>query len=151
MCRVVLFFLQIACLSLGCHAGNEVEAEPANTMPSILWVTIDTIRADHLGAYGYFRNTSPRFDALAERSLLFERCLAPIATTLPSHLSALTGLYPTEHGVLALFSAIGWQVRILPDDMHERLAAVAKNLSTSRRPKVARRARGFANLLASQR
>ena len=57
----------------------------------------------------------------------------------------------TEHGVLALFSAIGWQVRILPDDMHERLAAVAKNLSTSRRPKVARRARGFANLLASQR
>jgi len=69
--------------------------------PNILWITWDTVRADHLGAYGYFRETSPHFDRLAGESLLFERCIAPMATTLPSHISALTATYPNEHGVLA--------------------------------------------------
>lgn len=68
---------------------------------SIVLVTLDTTRADHLGCYGYFRETSPRLDAFSEKCLLFERCLAPMATTLPTHTSILTGTYPLEHGVLA--------------------------------------------------
>ena len=99
MLRVFVVLLYIASLSLGCNGEGGTEAEGAPL--SIVWITIDTIRADHLGAYGYFRETSPRFDALAEESILFERALAPIATTLPSHLSALTATYPNEHGVLA--------------------------------------------------
>jgi arylsulfatase A-like enzyme len=67
----------------------------------VLFITIDTLRADHLGCYGYFRETSPRIDALAEESLVFERCAVPMATTLPSHVSMLTGAWPLEHGVLA--------------------------------------------------
>jgi len=94
-------------VALACTEQREGEATPLRPPTSILWVTIDTIRADHLGAYGYFRNTSPRFDALAEESLLFERSLAPIATTLPSHLSALTATYPNEHGVLSNIDAGG--------------------------------------------
>ncbi len=66
--------------------------------PSIVLVTIDTLRRDHLGCYGYFRDTSPRIDALAAESVLFERALASMATTFPSHLSMLTGLYPHQHG-----------------------------------------------------
>jgi arylsulfatase A-like enzyme len=62
---------------------------------------VDTLRADHLGCYGYFRDTSPRIDALARQSVLFEDCAVPMATTLPSHLSMLTGAWPFEHGVLA--------------------------------------------------
>ena len=69
--------------------------------PNLLVVTIDTLRADHLGAYGYLRGTSPRFDALAAESVLFERAYAPIATTLPSHTTMFTGVAPHEHGVLA--------------------------------------------------
>ena len=69
--------------------------------PNILIVTLDTTRADHLGCYGYFRDTSPNLDRLAEESLLFERCIVPMATTLPTHISLFTGTYPHEHGVLA--------------------------------------------------
>jgi len=76
-------------------------AETLDDLPSILIVSVDTLRADHLGCYGYFRDTSPVIDALAEESILFERALAPMSMTLPAHLSLLTGTDPMEHGVLA--------------------------------------------------
>ncbi len=63
-------------------------------------VTVDTLRADHLGCYGYFRDTSPCIDALAGEGVLFERAFAPMSTTLPSHISLMTSLQPLEHGVL---------------------------------------------------
>jgi arylsulfatase len=68
-------------------------------LPTIVLVTIDTIRADHLGAYGYFRDTSPRLDAFAQEAILFERAYAPMATTLPSHLSLLNSAYPLRHRI----------------------------------------------------
>ena len=79
--------------TLGCGAP-----EPP---PQIVLVVCDTLRADHMGCYGYPRPTTPQLDAFAEECLLFERCLAPIAHTTPSHLSLLTGVYPLEHGVEA--------------------------------------------------
>ncbi len=69
--------------------------------PNVLIITIDTIRADHLGFHGYQRPTSPRLDRLSAESVVFERAYSPIATTLPSHTSMFTGVYPHEHGVLA--------------------------------------------------
>jgi arylsulfatase A-like enzyme len=69
--------------------------------PNLVVVTIDTLRADRLGLYGYFRDTTPFLDSLAEESLVFERCLAPMATTYPSHLSLFTGTYPEETGAVA--------------------------------------------------
>lgn len=75
--------------------------------PDILLITVDTLRADHLGAYGYFRETSPAIDALAAESLLFERCYTPLAYTLPAHMSLLTATFPYEHGVLANFRKEG--------------------------------------------
>jgi arylsulfatase A-like enzyme len=74
-------------------------AAPEPSPPDLVLVTFDTTRADHLGAYGYFRETSPNFDALAAKSLLFERHVVPIATTLPSHTSMFTGVLPLEHGI----------------------------------------------------
>ncbi len=68
--------------------------------PNLLILTIDTTRSDHLGAYGYHRDTSPYIDALAARGVLFEHHVVPQATTLPSHLSLFTGVYPDEHGVV---------------------------------------------------
>jgi arylsulfatase A-like enzyme len=69
--------------------------------PNLVIVSIDTLRADRLGLYGYFRDTTPFLDSLAEESLVFERCLAPMATTFPSHLSLFTGTYPEETGAVA--------------------------------------------------
>ena len=66
--------------------------------PSVLLITIDTLRRDHLGCYGYFRDTSPNIDALAAEGVTFDRALASTASTLPSHLSILTGLYIHQHG-----------------------------------------------------
>jgi len=69
--------------------------------PNVILITADTLRADHLGCYGYFRGTSPAIDQLARDGLLFERALAPMATTLPSHTSIMTSTYPVRHGVLS--------------------------------------------------
>ena len=90
--------LLLALVSCG-GAADTPDAEAPRR--DVLLITLDTLRADHLGAYGYPRDTSPRLDALADESVLFERCLAPMATTLPSHTSMFTGVGPIEHGVLA--------------------------------------------------
>ena len=66
--------------------------------PNLLLVTLDTTRADHLGCYGYARDTSPQLDALAEDSTLYTRALAPSTWTLPSHASLFTGKCPASHG-----------------------------------------------------
>ncbi|MCB9916452.1 MAG: sulfatase [Planctomycetes bacterium] len=65
----------------------------------MLLVSIDTLRADHLGCYGYERDTSPNLDALAARGARFERTFASTSWTLPSHLSMLTGLPVSGHGI----------------------------------------------------
>lgn len=61
-------------------------------------VTLDTTRADHLGAYGYPRPVSPNLDALARDAVLFERAWTTAPWTLPAHASMLTGKHPTSHG-----------------------------------------------------
>jgi len=66
--------------------------------PSVLLVTIDTLRRDHVGAYGDDRGLTPRLDALAAGGLVHDRAYTTMPTTGPAHLSALTGLYPSEHG-----------------------------------------------------
>jgi choline-sulfatase len=89
-------------LALLFGACSPEKAAPLSLAGSnLLLVTVDTLRADHLGCYGYFRPTSPRIDALAEESVLFENCTVPMATTLPSHVSILTGTWPLVHGVVA--------------------------------------------------
>ena len=82
-------------LAAGC--GGEEPPE----RPNVILVSIDTLRADHLGCYGYARDTSPFMDALAERddTVRFARCTAQASTTAPSHMSFLTSLHPVVHGV----------------------------------------------------
>jgi len=66
----------------------------------IILVTIDTLRADHLGAYGYPRNVSPFLDDLADRSVVFELAFSSCSHTAPSHASLFTSLQPAQHGLL---------------------------------------------------
>jgi arylsulfatase len=58
------------------------------------------LRADHLGCYGYHRQTSPNIDAFARESLLFEWAFSQAPNTPPSQTSILTGLYPSTHGMV---------------------------------------------------
>lgn len=62
-------------------------------------VTVDTLRADRIGCYGYSDIETPCMDMLARRGIKFERCISQTPLTLPSHTSLLTGTYPTFHGV----------------------------------------------------
>jgi arylsulfatase A-like enzyme len=87
----VLLGVAAAGTVLACGGGPE----PRN----LLLVSIDTLRADVLGAYGSERDTSPAMDSLAAEGILFDNVLAPSPWTLPSHASLLTGLYPSRHGV----------------------------------------------------
>jgi len=73
----------------------------AKSARHIILISIDTLRADRLGCYGYPNKTSPNLDALANESVLFETVVAPVPLTLPSHSSMLTGTIPAYHGVRA--------------------------------------------------
>jgi len=84
--------LGAALLLCGCQP-----AAPRN----LILISIDTLRADHLGCYGYERPTSPAMDAIAEAGVVFEDASTTSPWTLPSHASLLTGLYPRQHGASA--------------------------------------------------
>jgi arylsulfatase A-like enzyme len=71
---------------------------PREAPPSVVLISLDTLRADHLGCYGYGRDTSPRIDAFAATATLYRRAMASAPWTVPSHASMFTGLDPFEHG-----------------------------------------------------
>lgn len=68
---------------------------------NVLIVTYDTTRADHIGIYGNDRVKTPAIDRIAREGVLFSQAVAPAPTTLPSHASLMTGLYPHHHGARA--------------------------------------------------
>jgi arylsulfatase len=78
-----------------------VGSEKALRATNVILISLDCVRADHLGAYGYERSTStsPRLDELAREAVVFERATAVSSFTHPTHMSMLTGLPPSIHGV----------------------------------------------------
>jgi len=84
---------------------------------NILLIAIDTLRADHLGCYGYHRATSPNLDALATQGVLFEKLYAPALPTQPSYTTTYTGQYPITHGIVSHGgnAALSEQAPFLPE------------------------------------
>ncbi|MBV8546940.1 MAG: sulfatase [Acidobacteria bacterium] len=82
--------------------------------PNILLISIDSLRADHLHAYGYPRRTSPNIDSLAADGALFETVISPTSWTLPAHMTLMTSLAPEEHGVITNRLRLGSNVDTLP-------------------------------------
>jgi len=68
---------------------------------NVLFITLDTTRADRIGSYGSKTTKTPRLDQLAQRGTVFERAYAAAPLTLPSHATMFTGLWPPEHGIPA--------------------------------------------------
>jgi arylsulfatase A-like enzyme len=71
---------------------------------SVLLISVDTLRADRLGCYGYGRPTSPRLDGLAREGVRFQQAISQAPWTTPSHMSMLTSRYPSSHGVTQSWS-----------------------------------------------
>jgi arylsulfatase A-like enzyme/Tfp pilus assembly protein PilF len=91
--------LALLVLAGGVLVVGLVRVQRATSRPSVLLVSIDTLRADHVGAYGATHAETPQLDALAQSGVLFEQAFAPVPLTLPSHATLLTGLEPPRHGV----------------------------------------------------
>jgi arylsulfatase A-like enzyme len=91
--RAVVVALLVLALA-GCRA-----APPSAPADRVVLISIDTLRADHLGAYGYPRPTSPKLDAFAAGGVIFTDVTSPSPWTLPAHASLFTGLYPGRHGL----------------------------------------------------
>lgn len=88
--------LRLALVGLvACAAGCGAPARP----PDVVLVVVDTLRADHLGAYGFPLPTSPQVDRFAAGAVVFERALAASSNTVPSHASLMTSRFVREHSV----------------------------------------------------
>jgi len=70
-----------------------------NGIGRVVLISIDTCRADHLGCYGYWRNTTPNIDAIAAEGIVFNNAFTSVPLTLPAHSSMLTGTIPLYHRV----------------------------------------------------
>ena len=118
----VRFWGPVACLAAaaiaaGCSPHDSALSggfDPEPTRGYVL-ISLDTLRADHLGAYGYDRDTSPFFDSLAAGGVLFERAVVQYPSTLTSHMTIFTGLYPQEHEVLPPSTVLSREIETLPE------------------------------------
>lgn len=93
--------LAIVCLALAGTAGGAPPRSESkrSTQPNLLLITIDTLRPDHLGCYGYKDIKTPNIDALAATGLRYQNARTVVPTTLPSHSTIMTGTYPMLHGM----------------------------------------------------
>jgi arylsulfatase A-like enzyme len=80
-------------------------------------VSIDSLRADHLGCYGYERDTSPTFDRLAEHGVRFETAVSTTSWTLPAHAALFTGLYDPAHGTTDVYYRLAPGYRTLAEHL----------------------------------
>lgn len=80
--------------------GRDLAVTPATgNRPDIVLVTLDTVRADRIGAYGHKPARTDTIDALAARGLRFAHCYSPLPLTIPAHATMMTGLYPYHHEI----------------------------------------------------
>ncbi len=86
--KIVILVIVLVCAGCGITGSNK---------PNIVLIIIDTLRADHLGCYGYQRETSPTLDSLAESGVIFSLCQAQAPWTLPAHATIWSGLSVASH------------------------------------------------------
>ncbi len=86
----------LAFATQGCDGGEQA----ARQKLSLVWISLDTLRADHVSLYGYARETTPFLDELAREGAWVEWAIAPQSATLPVHMTQFTGFHPVVHGVM---------------------------------------------------
>lgn len=106
-----------ACRRAGGASGGDGGARPAR---NAVLIVIDTLRADHLGGYGYERPTSPRIDAFARESAVFEQAYSHSSWTMPSVASMFTSLEPKDHGIADWKQPLDARLLTLAEHLHAR-------------------------------
>jgi arylsulfatase len=122
----------LACLTVSC--SPQPEAVPP---PHILFLSVDTLRPDYLGMYGYDRDSSPYLDALLADAFHFPKAVASVPRTTPSLASILTGAYPHTTGVRELKHALKDEVvpitELLQEVGYQTIAVVTNQLLSPER------------------
>lgn len=91
---------------------------PKDERPSVILVSIDTLRADHVGLYGYERPTTPFLDRWAQQATVFDQAFTTAAWTLVAHMTMLTGLFPEQHGVIGQKLGLSPELPLLAERLH---------------------------------
>ena len=97
-------------VSAGCRSASVTP-----TRPNVVVYLVDTLRPDHLGVYGYERDTSPALDAFARDAVVFDQAYSPSAWTRPACASLLTGLNPQKHRAITRDDTLGAEVELLSE------------------------------------
>jgi len=112
-------------------------ASAATARPNILFVMIDTLRADHVGCYGYTRPTTPRIDRLARQSVRFANLYTAGPWTMPSVMTMFTSLHPSVHGAVSFQRRASLKVTTLAERLkrlgYRRTAAITSNPTVNSR------------------
>ena len=96
-----------------------------NRDTNIILITIDALRPDHLGCYGYKRNTSPNIDKLAREGVVFKEVISQAPWTPPSISSIITSTYPSTHGVVDFGQNLNPGLKVLPSILKENFYCLA--------------------------
>jgi arylsulfatase A-like enzyme/Tfp pilus assembly protein PilF len=96
--QIAKLLVAASVLSGSAFAAN-AKASVRHPAPNVILITIDTVRADHLGCYGAKDIQTPTLDALAHDGIIFDRAISQVPLTWPSHAVILTGTYPFQNGV----------------------------------------------------
>ncbi len=88
--------------------------------PPVIWISIDTLRADHMSIYGYERLTTPNLDALAADGVVVEQFISQAPWTLPTHATMFSGLAPAEHGLHTQAHRFSPRTPLFPELLKER-------------------------------
>ncbi len=101
-----IFVLSVIVLLIGFIGFKIIEGILSSSLPyickdcNVIIVSVTNLRPDHMGSYGYFRNTTPNIDKFSEGSLVFENAFSHASWTLPAGMSLFTSLYPYTHKVM---------------------------------------------------
>jgi choline-sulfatase len=123
MARLFALAISLQPLAMISCGGAARPAKPSAR--NLVMITIDTLRADHVGAYGWTRARTPTLDALAKNGAVFERAFAAAPITLPSHATLLTGRYPPGHGARDNGLHVSATVPTLATELHAKGFATA--------------------------
>ncbi|MBI1827717.1 MAG: sulfatase-like hydrolase/transferase [Planctomycetes bacterium] len=99
--QILLSVLVLVVFLTGCSHKEDAKSTLAGKAQgrNVLFITLDTTRADHIGCYGYADAETPTLDGLAAKGVLFEKAFSQVPLTLSAHTTMLTGRYPREHGI----------------------------------------------------
>ncbi len=123
--------LAVAAALVSCARDSEPVASAESPPRHVLLVVVDTLRADHLGCYGYSRNTSPRIDGLATQGVRFERCVSQAPWTTPSIGALVTSRYPRALGIETEESRLGEEWFLLSEALQRHGFATGAVVSHS--------------------